>query len=85
MVSPVNIRICNYLLPRGRQRGVNEILEKADLGPDVIRFSFADKLVDANGVTRPELFDQERLHLTDAGYVIWRKAVEPFFKKYCGK
>ena len=66
-------------------RSVNEILEKADLGPDVIRFSFADKLVDANGVTRPELFDQERLHLTDAGYVIWRKAVEPFFKKYCGK
>ena len=64
-------------------RAVNEILAKDDFGPEVIRFSFADKLVDANGVTRPELFDQERLHLTDAGYVIWRKAVEPFFKKYC--
>ena len=66
-------------------REVNAIMEKVQFGPEVIRFSFSDQLVDKDGVTLAELYDQERVHLMDKGFVIWRKAVEPIFRKVCGK
>ena len=66
-------------------RETNKILESRRFGPWVIRFSFSDRLVDANGVTLPELYDEERVHLMDKGFVVWRKAVEPIFKEVCGK
>lgn len=66
-------------------REVNALMDKVVFGPEVIRFSFSDQLIDEKGVTRAELYDEERVHLMDKGFVIWRKAVEPIFRKVCGK
>ena len=82
------------IFPRGKTfedrcyttvREVNLIMDTVTFGPEVIRFSFSDQLVDEKGVTRAELYDEERIHLMDKGFVIWRKAVEPIFRKVCGK
>jgi lysophospholipase L1-like esterase len=34
-------------------------------------------MLDKNGNSRPELFQQDMLHMTSKGYDIWRAAVEP--------
>ena len=82
------------ILPRGKTfddhcyavvREVTALMDKVAFGPEVIRFSFNDRLVDANGVTLVDLYDEERVHLMDKGFVVWRKAVEPIFRKVCGK
>ncbi|MCQ2388289.1 MAG: GDSL-type esterase/lipase family protein [Kiritimatiellae bacterium] len=66
-------------------QAVNKLIAAEKFPDHVTVFSFAEQLVDANGVTRPELYDDERLHLSDEGFKVWRKAVEPFFKAACGK
>jgi lysophospholipase L1-like esterase len=33
-----------------------------------------------DGRPRPELFRPDRLHMTRAGYAIWRDAVAPYLK-----
>lgn len=35
------------------------------------------KMVDANGRPRPELFREDKLHMTPSGYAIWVRALEP--------
>ena len=37
------------------------------------------------GNARPELFDNEVLHMSDEGFVRWRRAVEPVFDAVCAK
>lgn len=34
-------------------------------------------LLDANGEPRPELYQKDKLHMTRAGYLLWRDAVRP--------
>lgn len=44
------------------------------------RVDFIDvysRMLDASGQPRPELFREDRLHMTRAGYEIWRDAVAP--------
>jgi len=40
----------------------------------------ATPMLDASGVPRPELFREDRLHMTAEGYAIWRDAVAPYLK-----
>jgi len=34
-------------------------------------------MLDANGETRPELFQADRLHLNDTGYALWKSLITP--------
>ncbi len=46
--------------------------------------SFIDitsKMLDANGEMRPELFQNDMLHMKPAGYEIWAKEITPYLKK----
>lgn len=40
----------------------------------------ATPMLDAAGKTRPELFVEDRLHLSPAGYAIWTKTLAPHLK-----
>lgn len=41
----------------------------------------ASKMMDAQGGYRPELFQNDMLHMKPAGYEIWTKEITPFLKK----
>lgn len=47
------------------------------------RLAFADvvpPMLDAGGQPRPELFVADRLHLSEAGYAVWRPIVAPLLR-----
>ncbi|MFM9091892.1 MAG: GDSL-type esterase/lipase family protein, partial [Verrucomicrobiota bacterium] len=47
------------------------------------RLAFADvvpPMLDAAGQPRPELYVADRLHLSDAGYALWRPIVAPLLR-----
>ncbi len=80
------------LFPRGtanspanvRNLAVNARIREASWGEHVIVKDLTGLFHDEKGDSIPELFDDERLHMSDAGFVVWRKAVEPFFDEVCG-
>ena len=39
------------------------------------------KMLDSNGSTRPELFQNDMLHMKPAGYEVWTKEITPYLKK----
>jgi lysophospholipase L1-like esterase len=39
------------------------------------------KMLDANGATRPELFQDDMLHMKPEGYVIWERELKPYLIK----
>jgi lysophospholipase L1-like esterase len=39
------------------------------------------KMLDSNGMTRPELFQPDMLHMKPAGYEVWAKEITPYLKK----
>jgi lysophospholipase L1-like esterase len=48
------------------------------------RTDFVDvysKMLLADGTPMPDIFKSDRLHMTDAGYAIWQKALKPYLKK----
>ena len=61
-------------------------LMTAEKWPDFVMLrDIRDNFMDAEGNTIPKLFDNERLHMSDAGFIKWRAAVEPIFDEVCGK
>jgi lysophospholipase L1-like esterase len=47
------------------------------------RCTFVDvstPVLDANGHTRPELYQEDQLHMLPAGYAIWTKVLAPYLK-----
>ncbi|WP_303312361.1 SGNH/GDSL hydrolase family protein [Hymenobacter sp. BT730] len=54
------------------------------IGQHPQRLKFVDvgtPMLGANGKPRPELFVQDSLHMTPAGYEIWTRTVGPYLKK----
>jgi lysophospholipase L1-like esterase len=39
-----------------------------------------NKMLDANGQPRPELFGLDRLHMNAAGYAIWTQTLKPYLR-----
>lgn len=39
------------------------------------------KMLLADGTPMPDIFKADNLHMTEAGYVIWQKAIKPYLKK----
>ncbi|SKB34496.1 GDSL-type esterase/lipase family protein [Daejeonella lutea] len=39
------------------------------------------KMLLADGTPMPDIFKADKLHMTEAGYVIWQKAIKPYLKK----
>jgi lysophospholipase L1-like esterase len=39
------------------------------------------KMLDSKGSTRPELFQNDMLHMKPAGYEVWTKEITPYLKK----
>lgn len=39
------------------------------------------KMLLADGTPMPDIFKADKLHMTEAGYVIWKKAIKPHLKK----
>ncbi len=71
--------------PNVRNLAVNELIKGATWEDYVIVKDLTALFHDEKGDTIPELFDNERLHMSDAGFVVWRKAVEPIFDEICGQ
>ena len=79
------------LFPRGtaespanqRNLAVNALIEAAQWDAHVIVRDLTPIFADADGNAIPELFDNEVLHMSDEGFVRWRRAVEPIFDEVC--
>ena len=79
------------LFPRGtanspanlRNLAVNARIREAAWGDHVIMKDLTGFFHDEKGDTIPELFDDERLHMSNAGFVVWRREVEPIFDNVC--
>ena len=67
-----------------RNLAVNALIRTTSWGEHVIVKDLTNLFRDEKGDSIPELFDDERLHMSDAGFVVWRKAVEPIFDEVCG-
>ncbi len=39
------------------------------------------KMLLADGTPMPDIFKADKLHMTEAGYVIWQKEIRPYLKK----
>lgn len=39
------------------------------------------KMLLADGTPMPEIFKSDKLHMNEAGYAIWQKAIKPYLKK----
>ena len=81
------------LFPRGtanspahiRNQEVNALIAARKWEDYVIVMDLSDIFADEAGNARPELFDNEVLHMSDEGFVRWRRAVEPVFDAVCAK
>ena len=81
------------LFPRGtatssahiRNQEVNALIAARKWEDYVIVMDLTDIFADEAGNARPELFDNEVLHMSDEGFVRWRRAVEPVFDAVCAK
>ena len=80
------------LFPRGtaqspanrRNVEVNALIEAAEWDDHVLVRDLTPVFADADGNAIPELFDNEVLHMSDEGFVRWRRAVEPIFDEVAG-
>ena len=77
------------VFPRGQGKAgkiarMEQLLFASDFDDHVIRFSFNDKMLDKDGKLRQELFE-DGLHPSAAGYTLWRREVEPIFRKVVGR
>lgn len=75
------------IFPRGRKYtldGARELLFASKFDENVICFSFNDKMVDKDGNVIQEYFE-DGLHPSAAGYTLWRREVEPIFRRVVGK
>ena len=66
-----------------RNLAVNALIRTTSWGEHVIVKDLTGLFRDEKGDSIPELFDDERLHMSDAGFVVWRRAVEPIFDEVC--
>jgi beta-glucosidase len=89
--QPKAIILLLPLFPRGtanspanvRNLAVNALIRETAWGDHVIVKDLTGFFHDEKGDTIPELFDDERLHMSDAGFVVWRREVEPIFDEVC--
>ena len=72
--SPANVR----------NQAVNAMIGAATWDDNVIVRDLTPVFADQDGNAIPELFDNEILHMSDEGFVRWRRAVEPIFDEVCG-
>lgn len=79
------------LFPRGtanspanlRNLEINKLIKGEKWDEYVIVKDITSIFCDAEGNTIPELYDGERLHMSDQGFIKWRAAVEPVFDEIC--
>lgn len=64
-----------------RQQAANALIQAAAAGMDDVAFiDVATPMLDTNGRPRAELFLDDGLHMTPAGYAIWAKIVAPWLR-----
>jgi lysophospholipase L1-like esterase len=49
--------------------------------PNTIYVDVFSRMIDANGKPRPELFVEDRLHMTPEGYKIWQTVLQPYLMR----
>jgi lysophospholipase L1-like esterase len=65
----------------GKVRAANQLVKDyAAANPRVEYIDVFTPMVGQNGLPRPELFGPDRLHLSSAGYALWRSVIRPFVR-----
>jgi lysophospholipase L1-like esterase len=49
--------------------------------PNTIYVDVYSRMIDASGKPRPELFVEDRLHMTPEGYRIWQSVLQPYLMR----
>ncbi|MES2458300.1 MAG: GDSL-type esterase/lipase family protein [Bacteroidota bacterium] len=83
-----NIAFISMKLSPSRAKFVPEVIKANELIKDFIAkqknaafIDIASKMLDSKGEMRPELFQNDMLHMKPAGYEIWAAAITPYLKK----
>jgi lysophospholipase L1-like esterase len=59
-------------------RETNRLVQRLAESDSLVRYlDVFTPMLDASGRPRPELFQPDGLHLTPAGYLVWREVVAP--------
>jgi len=65
----------------GKVRAANQLVKDyAAKGAGVDYIDVFTPMLGQNGLPRPELFREDRLHLSSAGYALWRSIIRPFVR-----
>ena len=65
-----------------RVRRANELVRRfTESDPRLFYVDVFTPMLGPDGTPRPELYVADRLHMTDAGYAIWREAVAPHLRQ----
>lgn len=83
-----SIAFISMKLSPSRTKFVPEVLKGNALVKEFIAkqknaafIDIASKMLDSKGEMRPELFQNDMLHMKPAGYEIWAKEITPYLKK----
>ena len=83
-----NIAFISMKISPSRTKFVPEVIKANGLIKDFIAkqknaafIDIASKMLDSKGEMRPELFQNDMLHMKPAGYDIWAAAITPYLKK----
>ncbi len=73
--SPARIKLI------GKVRAANKLVKNyAEEHPQVDYIDVFTPMLGEDGSPRPELFAEDRLHLSRAGYALWRTVIRPFVR-----
>ena len=66
----------------GTMQAANQLIKQQCAQHDYLAFADVwDPMLGSDGKPRPELFKADGLHMEHPGYLIWKKAVEPYLPK----
>lgn len=87
-IPKTNIAYISMKLSPSRKKFSEEVIRANSMIKDFILkqknaeyIDIATKMLDASGEMRPELFQNDMLHMKPAGYDIWVKEITPYLKK----
>lgn len=84
LVSVLPRDVCPGDPMRRRMERLNALTERYVDGKRVWRIDLNDRFLTGDGFLKLDLFCRDRVHLSPAGYRVWREALEPVFDSLAG-
>ena len=71
-------RVPYYVLASGEANRRIETITKSD--PKLAFINVFSAMLGTDGLPKPDIFVEDKLHMNEKGYAIWKEVVGPFLK-----